>query len=414
MSVDQIQTINVNEVPENIQIKEKSTTINEGGYTNTIDNEKLKHDESAGTSSRMTSEKIFAIDQQNIQSTVDIKEEPDEIMKQSIPTNVSYWNVLKILIILGYSSAFLSLQLLIPRYNPIYYPDYWHGNIFFIVSNSAGVIRTMLELFVFTKQKSLIKISALIRLWLCMVLPSLTVNYFAYYIWMSIMELQPPIPFGGILMSLGCWFIYNCSIGCMNAFSSELRNKQQFRSKIIPYLIYDFWWFFMNLQRDVLSFAFKAIPGQLQFIFALLIPTFKEMNKRILLKLVLKIVGKEDTMANVFLSVRLNIFFALFVAIRMNGAEVRTVISVVFVDFFLQLWMTRQIIQTYQETITDVNEIDTIQKKKQKGVMKLLLAELVEGVVPLAYAIGFAMAYYGPNGYLCENFAMQSKNTGFS
>ena len=35
--------------------------------------------------------------------------------------------------------------------------------------------------------------------------------------------------------------------------------------------------------------------------------------------------------------------------------------------------------------------------------MKLVLAEIVEGLVPLAYAIGFAMAYYGPNGHLVGN-----------
>ena len=217
------------------------------------------------------------------------------------------------------------------------------------------------------------------------------------------MGFQSPIPFGGILVIFCSWIIRNCCIYCMIAFPSELRNNQQFRSKINPYLIYEFWWYFMSLQREVLSFAFKAISEELQLIFALLIPTMKEMNKRILLRLVLKIVGKEETMANVFLSIRLNIHYALFVAIRMNGAEVQTVVSVIFVDFFLQLWMTRQIIQMYQEPIADVNEIDTTQKKKQKGILKLVLAELIEGMVPVAYAIGFAMAFYGPNGDLTGN-----------
>ena len=35
--------------------------------------------------------------------------------------------------------------------------------------------------------------------------------------------------------------------------------------------------------------------------------------------------------------------------------------------------------------------------------MKLLLAEVIEGIVPLAYASGFAMAYFGPNAYLIGN-----------
>ena len=104
--------------------------------------------------SKDVTEQIFTIDQQNIQSTVDIEEKSDQRIKQSIPSKVSYWSLLKIMLILGYSAAFLSSQFLIPRYNPIYYPDYWYGNMFFIVSNSAGHMRRMLELFVFTKQKS--------------------------------------------------------------------------------------------------------------------------------------------------------------------------------------------------------------------------------------------------------------------
>ena len=50
---------------------------------------------------------------------------------------------------------------------------------------------------------------------------------------------------------------------------------------------------------------------------------------------------------------------------------------------------------------------------KQKAVQKLLLAELTEGLIPLAYAIGFAMAYYGPNGHLfgyVRNEDQQLKN----
>ena len=39
----------------------------------------------------------------------------------------------------------------------------------------------------------------------------------------------------------------------------------------------------------------------------------------------------------------------------------------------------------------------------KKAVLTLLLDELSEGLVPLAYAIGFSMAYYGPNAELIGN-----------
>ena len=64
---------------------------------------------------------------------------------------------------------------------------------------------------------------------------------------------------------------------------------------------------FINLQKDALSVAFKGISNDFQVIFALLIPAVKEANKRILMKLVTKITGKDDDQANVLLGIRLNI-----------------------------------------------------------------------------------------------------------
>ena len=51
---------------------------------------------------------------------------------------------------------------------------------------------------------------------------------------------------------------------------------------------HEIWWFFIALQTDVLSALFKAIPGKFQFIFALLLPVHKELNKVPLSKLVTK------------------------------------------------------------------------------------------------------------------------------
>ena len=156
-------------------------------------------------------------------------------------------------------------------------------------------------------------------------------------------------------------------------------------------------------QQDVLSFAFKGISSDLQFLFALLIPTAKEMNKRILLKLVSKMAGMDDVRARTLLSIRLNIHYALFIAIRLNGAETSTMICIIVIDFLRQLWMTHKIIQESKKVTTGHEQNEAVHQRRERAIMKLLLAELVEGLVPLAYAIGFAMAYFGPNGHLTGN-----------
>ena len=121
------------------------------------------------------------------------------------------------------------------------------------------------------------------------------------------MEFEHPMPLVGMICFFVTWPVYMCCIWFMVAFPSKLRMNIKFKETIRTYVIYELWWFVVNIQRDVLSFAFKKIPPEIQFIFAVLIPSVKEANKRILMKLVTKMAGKDDDRANVLLGIRLNI-----------------------------------------------------------------------------------------------------------
>ena len=155
-------------------------------------------------------------------------------------------------------------------------------------------------------------------------------------------------------------------------FPSDLQNNTEFRDEIRGYLIYDGWLFLVNLQKDVLSFGCKVIPGNFQFIFALLIPFAKEMNVRVLSKLVARIVGKEDEEADVLFSLYLNIHYEFFVAIRMNGAETETMMSIVFVDLLLQLLMMYKLIQLNRQVTNEVERNEAIDNWKDKAFRKLV------------------------------------------
>ena len=348
--------------------------------------------------------RILTINKHVIHSTIEMEDDDEKTRDKSDPNKVSYCYVLTIIIVLGYSAVLLSPQLLIPRHNMIYYPNYWHRTSSWTLAVVfAACARTLLELFVFTKEKSLLKIATIARWFLWANSVYLIIAYFSILAWTSYLEFHLPIPFGGLLTNLLTWLINDCCLWSMVVFPSELKNKDEFRSKMNPYLVYDMWWLLVNIQRDALSFGFKAISGELQFIFALLIPAVKEMNKNILGRLIWRIVGKEDELANAFVSVRLNIHYALFVAIRMNGAEELTVFSILIVDLLLQLWMTRQIIKVDQKVQVELEKTDDMQNRREKAIMKLLLIEATEGIVPIVYATGFAMAYYGPNGQLTGN-----------
>ena len=157
----------------------------------------------------------------------------------------------------------------------------------------------------------------------------------------------------------------------------------------------------MNIQRDVISMVFKIIPAYIQWIFAVLVPALREMNRRVLSKLVDKMIGCDDEMANVLLNMNVNVFYAFFVAVRLSSSEIATVVCTIAVDFLLHLRITYNIVQLHKK-LTSFGDI-AVKQMKQKSTSQLVLAEMCEGLVPLCYAIEFAMLYYGPNSSIIGN-----------
>ena len=97
----------------------------------------------------------------------------------------------------------------------------------------------------------------------------------------------------------------------------------------------------------------------------------------------------------------INFNYGLWVATSLIGARSTTMVWMVAVEFLIQMNMSYQIVKLHKKVTTFEN--DRARMDKERAVLKLLFAELTEGLVPLAYAIGFSMAYYGPNGQLIGN-----------
>ena len=71
------------------------------------------------------------------------------------------------------------------------------------------------------------------------------------------------------------------------------------------------------------------------------------------------------------------------------------------VEFLMQLNMSYQIVKTHRKTATHGG--GKFKMERKNAILRLVLAELCEGIVPLAYIICFSMAFYGPNAKLIGN-----------
>ena len=352
----------------------------------------------------MSNHRISTIFVQKVEPNDKTANELVKTINRTLPNGANNWNLLHVFTILGTTTLCLSPQLLIPRQNSIYYPDSRHQSIITASSilSLISAIRALLDCSIFTMKSMVTNIALALKMFASFFLPSLGLFYLSYYFWTSTMKYEHPMPFLGFFVFFNTWCSFMCSLWTGIIFPSELWIDKTFRSCIRMYAKYEMWWFIVDVQRDLLSFAFQATSGYNQLMFAILIPAIKEFNKRILIKIISKLPENGDNWINVLLVTRLNINFALFIAIRMNGAERLTVVGILLVDFLMQCKMTRNIIQLNPKVAAQTEQDDR-DNSREKAILKLILAELIEGAVPLTYAIGFSMAFFGPNKHISGN-----------
>ena len=312
---------------------------------------------------------------------------------------ISHWNIFHVFSILAVSVVFLSPWTLIQRTNSIIYQTYWFELNFCVAILLLLVAgNEVLKMSTYFNEKSLKSVNVLLKMYLLYLTIWLVPYMIAYLIWCLLLSYNWPIPYLGYnffitltAFPFSFWLILPWS----------LRSKEEFRKNVKLYLQYSFVGLMMGGLREVVSVLFKTLPSYLQFIVAFILPILKNLDTFLQSRLLSKMSGGHDEESIVLLGFAVNAAYSFFVAVRLPGAEVLTVFFFIAVDVVIQLKMTYQIVRLE-------NQVSTGEKKKgnnekQKMVMKLVIAELTEGVTPVVYAIGFAMAYYGPNASILGN-----------
>ena len=330
--------------------------------------------------------------------------EENETTEETYATknDASYMSFLHVVTVLFTNAIILSPQMLIPRQNQIIYPSYWSETLLVICFQSVvGAYMVIANIYFFTNEKSVLRIYVVVKTY-CWIVISYTIPFcIIYFIWVIIADLNPPMPFVGlIVMVVGLNFTV---LGTFFLFPSDPSGDIWFKRKLKTHAKYYYWWIFVYIQREILSLVFKKLPHQVQPIIALMIPVLRNGNQRVFSKMVNEMAGKEDEFANVWISIGLNVHYAFFITIRLADSETFTAISIMAIDFLFHLTYTYKIVQIHNKVAIESNDIQIWKKEKHNTILKLVMAETTEGIVPLVYAVGFVMAYYGPNAMLIGN-----------
>lgn len=349
------------------------------------------------SSSNINADKISVISTNDKSSNEDSKEKKEGLKNASQNSEVSPWNILHIFSILTVSTVFASHWFLIPRTDSIVYQTHWfevniHMTFAYLWLSGNELINTSTHF----KEKSMVSVNIFLRMFSNFMTIWMLLYLMLYFIWCILFGYNWPIPF------LGYCYIFNITLGFSAGvwfvLPQYLRLKEGFKRNVQLYILYQFIQFIAISIKEVVSFLFKILPKELQWIVAFIIPPMKISEKFLRSSVVTKMTGGLEEESCFLVGLAVNCSYSSFVSTRLPGAENSTLCCFVAIDLLLQLQMTYKIAQLHNAVCDE--ETEKGKQEKQKMVKKLVLAEIIEGVTPLVYAIGFAMAYSGPNAFM--------------
>ena len=345
----------------------------------------------------------------------------DEVDQASFSENVegnfSYLHCLYVLVVLLICVVFTSTQTLIPWNDTFEFPEYWWENMVrmgLIYMALRNITMTIWEVWLVFKHKEVLTFRWFMRFFAIVSFPFNILYWLIYLYWTKYSGNNHPMPLWLLLVGYpadACKFIT-----IWFSVSKELRKDQKVRKRLKYYILYLFAWnlilimeFFMDFMLVTLTTLDKESGYPVQSLMAFIIPLCRGVFEWILPKPFHKALGykkdwtklDEDVPATFAMETQIADIFTLYVAIRMGSAEQLTVICILGVEFCINLFHCFRIIQLHKKIgDTDDQQNKIWKAEKESAVTSLITVEVIEVLVPFAYAMGYLTAYYGPNAEL--------------
>ena len=310
------------------------------------------------------------------------------------------------ILIIALCILFSSPALLLPQHNIISHPEYCY-EIIIVGCLSFGLTQTfdtLLACKLYFKVDSLISLRVFLYLYLIGAIAWILAYSTTYLVWTVLCGYNQPLP-----LSLGVVFIWYLVqyISLYVLFKRELSIRNEFRKKIRAFNLSRLYVVFMDVQFNCVSYLFKILPSRIQWSLGLLLPLLREMNFRMLCKILLKSTCDDDPKESgtkTLLIIASNSVYLLYVAIKVSHTATQmTSYLILFIDFIINLYSCKNILRLHK-VIGQENQENLAHKRSiQQHLLKLILVETLEVLVPLAYVITVLIAYYGPNADILGN-----------
>lgn len=310
--------------------------------------------------------------------------------------NVSYWNGLYIFAALGICILYSSLLLIVPQHDIIQHSQYWYEPMFIFISVFPiyNVLNTLQDCYISFGIDSLLTFHTVFNLFLATSLGFCIPYSASCVIWAILLGYNPPVPFAIVLcypmmiiFSVVLWFQFPCN----------MRADKIYRKRLQIYLSSFLWTIYIHFQYAGLSTLFTALSVELHWILAIIMPISRYFNLQVYKKFVNKYAGPDNKMAHIRMEISIGIEYSIFVAVMLASATEVTLLLILGGEFLLNTHKCYRILRLRRKIRTNFVVKTKIKEEIHDKIRDLVMSELIEVLVPLAYFSTFVMAYFGPN-----------------
>ena len=239
------------------------------------------------------------------------------------------------------------------------------------------------------------KLRYFLGMWLAAALAIFVEQFIGYEIWTEVLCFQYPIPLNGYIA--GCFLLVTLFVTLWYQFPSEWRKDVSFRKRLRFVIIAVSCNQALVFEYGILTKFLLSIPTDHQWIVALFLPFLRELNILFIYNLASKATFGDTARVKLSVQHGISTSHSLFLDYTVGSvATLSTSIVIIGTDFLTNMMIGFRIIYIWYKSPKNTNKLEEL-------VYTLVINEMVEFTVPLAYLLCFTSAYFGPNHDLIGN-----------
>ena len=216
-----------------------------------------------------------------------------------------------------------------------------------------------------------------------------------YMVWARVLEYNYPVPLNCYIVGTVLKIALFVRIWYM--FPYEMRGCIRFKKRLISLILATIINQCMMLEYAVITKMFMKFSGNHQWVIALILPLIREFNIQIPLFWISKSTAGDKRCAELAHIQGVSSAHSFFLTYTVGSiATMQTAIVILGTDFLMNSINCFKLIHLRQKNSSDI-------EKQIKLLQDLVISEMIEFVVPLAYMTSFIGAYFGPNSTLIGN-----------